>query len=511
MRRVLMDYATLRDAHSVLYDGSRYGSFHPHEIAIVSLSQLIESIVLFDEIIIPGVPHIFGEKLAKNFDEGVSYRPIDHEQYYLIERTATEWTKKLDVDEALEAANLGFTEMPRGSDGYALSAIFLDHRAPLLGFLPEIREVSRYFEQGSADRIEPAIASETRELIAQISTENAERSEAQGNVPSIYHKHYRMLSSKADVYPVRLVRNTAFIAYWLLNRSRSYDLLSRSMGINYLPHPTRATATYLSSAADGRASDPSRIALGPYLDALENSYRRGHEQVTAAGINLLPLRYAPVFQYVLSKCRAKRDILAAAYETRHSKGATALRRRLEELDALALDGNLKDALRLAKEVGRASRIFDTELGLRLEGGSVSVSIHGISAKVPIPIAQLGKALSLATNSRLLFLRNIFQELSASSRLGEYHEMLLRRDGRHDSDDIDGPTREELRRHAAAFLSLHNDTRVTPNKAAFDAIRSLSPEITSIDVKKIIDEAWDLIGEAQQAQSTETAQEPPTDE
>ena len=58
--------------------------------------------------------------------------------------------------------------------------------------------------------------------------------------------------------------------------------------------------------------------------------------------------------------------------------------------------------------------------------------------------------------------------------------------------MDLPTRDEMQRHIATLLAHHTDNNVLPNKAALAEIKRISPGISSLDTKTIINEAWDLV-------------------
>jgi hypothetical protein len=493
MRSLLVDHATLRSAHSVLYGRTIpepfYRASYEDEIDISCLANLIENIILFDEIVVPGVPHVHSERLSSAFGSAVSFRPLDPKLFNSIEQEACGWLRSVDnPHSALNLMNLALDTFDDGSDCYALTAIYrfaypdgkASGRVDTFKRQYSPNAITDYTEQYETLGV-PLGAETIQSIIAKLDIDSLRKSVAKKD-EWITH----------DFLGVAAIRSV----YWGLLRSRCYDLISRELSINYSPHLLRSDATAFSRLSDrkqkvGLGVNP--IEVDPYMRALKNAHDHGREFVEEqTGIKMLGLNYSPLFHYVLSKIDKKEQILSATYDVRHARDAIALRGRLMDVDEAVREGNLKETVKIAKEVDRLSRVFATELGANVSGLGCSISVLFMSVNVPNKITGIIQAeIDAQLNRHFLFLRNVFRELNSTARLGKYHEILTSQSQQPIKINDLPPTEGELVYQAAAALDA-SEQSPEANRRVARLIQARSPGLSLQDALEVVRKAWAIL-------------------
>ena len=232
---------------------------------------------------------------------------------------------------------------------------------------------------------------------------------------------------------------------WTVFRAACYALVSQAYGTAYMPHPLRARFTGFAAASQGKEIHSYEPAYqgegGPleymsletwrvrqYLAVLEKVYQEAAEQVSNfLGTYFLPLPHTPLLPYVLKQAGERTHILEAAYELRESRGARDLRAHLGKMEGEIQQGNLQAAVKVNRELAELERLLQQQLGL--EAGSspkIALSFGSVlSLDFPeefVPPALRVKQITL--KPRLLFLRNVFAELTRVGSLGALYEVLF---------------------------------------------------------------------------------------
>ena len=221
----------------------------------------------------------------------------------------------------------------------------------------------------------------------------------------------------------RLVKVELEAVYWGIFRSRCYDLLARTFHLPYLPHPLRARSELAVRCLDMKSIG----APNPFLAVLKDAHDEGRQYVyEKSGDWIEPFRLSPLFPFILRKCKNKEEILPRTYDIRDSRGARALRSRLATTGDAE---SLRDRIELVSELDSLKGMLASELGLERTAQKVSFNIAGmISTTLPVPETLtrfIGYHIPRSTNSRLLFLRNIYKEMTQAAGLGKYYEFLTR--------------------------------------------------------------------------------------
>ncbi|MFK8030010.1 MAG: hypothetical protein AB8G18_07195 [Gammaproteobacteria bacterium] len=501
MRKVYIDFATLRSAYSMLYRGDHSGLLQGAssftDLDIIALSTVLENIVLFDEVLVGGLSHVYSEQLAGSFGPAIKHLPAGFQESRLIEQEAMEWVSNItDFSQALYLLEMKFVGAPIGSDGTTI--------AIALGFAKNQSETSLVGHPNVAARddltnfLYHADMDGLTSMSGLVENENFTSyiGEDKANLAILQRGKYFQATAKetstqlnaivedalqtapgfnSRAYDIR--RKSALEkVYWGLYRARCYELYARIHGLDYCPHPLRARACLASRVADFRFENSA--APSTPMDTLDHIYKEGIDVVNElTNTEMMPLPIAPVFPYIVSKCRTKSELLDKAYEIRESSEAKNLRASVTEIEASFASGNVKEALEYTRDLQNLQEFLRADIGIQASDPTISIAVFGVN--VPIPSRLTGWASSLITSPKrrqLLFLRSIFHELTKTSRLGKYYDFLLR-----DEDDARykslKPSNQELVVWAEAnFQDLATDRSNEDEKIAqiTDRLRTTFP-------------------------------------
>lgn len=468
--QVLVDIGTLNSAYGVLNRRSWDGYFGSDEadLHIIALASLFESIVFFDRVIVPGVPHHSGEKLASVFGSAIEYRPVDFDLFDEVEDDATEWVcESVDIQQALDAIHQTMHFSPGTSSDFASISL-------AYGFDKKRREILPFDSVGFQER-----------WISPSSTNNNEQFYLGLPIKTLAEFREKIeLHLGTDVYK----RDSAKLAnaiYWTLFRCRCYDILSRLWEIPYCPHPLRARGTLLSQTRGlGKGRNPYMTAVSEVLEEARSYIN------SKTGNTITAIRYSPILPFLLGKCKKKSEIMPRLYEIRDSDGARSARERIGEYNHAVAASDLKAAVKLANEIQRLTNYFRSDLGLPLSAEEVTIAVSCLSVPVPQRLVQavVGR-IEESLQRRTLFIRNVFKDVASAATLSSGYELLTR------GDDVlplaSGWTPEEMKNHVAhryrqaikAGESTHDAMTL-----AYKLARKMDP---SLGAKK----AWTLVMDA----------------
>tara|TARA_R110002050_G_scaffold215953_1_gene352083 strand:+ start:455 stop:1879 length:1425 start_codon:yes stop_codon:yes gene_type:complete len=462
----------------------------PRDFTILAVSQFVEAIILYDKILVPQVPHVFGSRLTNLFREFVEPVEINIREYYEAEKKAVDWISVIDFSEALKICRLSLNSRPHGSDTYALSALFgvkkpgLDAKDstpfPLRFSIPW-RNIGPLLDLSMSSLID-----QKSKAVTEINDE-LEKLAEEVDLSKAMADHDEFGGGNS-------AKSVAFYTYWLLHRARTYETVCRRLGTPYMPHPARSLPCAVSAAGDqleleGRSS----LALGHYADAITGILDEGRDAASKIGLQLPVVRLPPLFQYVLGRIDRKDQLLDEAENVRNTKKAERLRSHLREVEEAVRDGNIGVATRAAKRTERLKDAFRSELGLLVENQEVRVGFMGIGTKFNLPKGHLKKFSRAASSADLLLVRDIFAELSSVSRLGAKYEMLAWSDGRPVDPSVDVATDREIIEHLK-FVFARSSDLVEKRYEIYRLIRTVNPDLPPGNALKILRKAIDELEE-----------------
>lgn len=422
MGKVALDVATLRSASRLLFpEGQRADDGAYVDLDVAALGQLIEAIILFDEVIVPDLGHQLDvPAIAERFGVVVSAHPVEPDVAGAVMDASRKWIGRnpdLDLTSLIHlvGGKPEFSTQIGGSDSWSL----------LLGSM-------------GVDKAHAAIATDWIREIHGIEMPNAIRS---GFLMGRWSKHSKKGEWRWEQYevPDALWDACANLA-WLTFRARCYDLVCQRIAVPYMPHPLRTsvagytTFTDDAPAAAGKRDRPWTSTRRPlvysYVDAMKIVYRELEATVSEAlGGAFVPVQAPVLLPHVLGKAGDREQVMAAAYEIRDSRGARRLRAHVDQVEQSIAAGDLRAALRLVQELNRLTAALRRELGLRSpDTPGMTVSIAGVASVQlsPDQVVRLTGPLTrrlTVTRPRLMFLRNVFNDLATAASLGHLYELL----------------------------------------------------------------------------------------
>lgn len=449
MRKIYIDFATLRSAYSMLYRGDHsdyFGASSFTDLDIVALSTVLENIVLFDEVLVGGLSHVYSEQLSGSFGPAVKHLPSDYQESLLIEQEALNWVSQIsDFSEALKLLEMKFAGAPIGSDGttIALALGFAQDKSatslvghPKVDIKDDLTNTNCHTDWDGLTSMEGLVEEESftsymgedKASLAILQKGVYFRATAKTTSERLQTLVERALQSapgfKSNVYDLRR-KHALENVYWGLYRARCYELYARIHQLDYCPHPLRARACLASRDADLTSEKKSSLATP--IDTLDQIYREGIDMVNAqTNAEMIPLPIAPIFPFIISQCRTKTELLDRTYEIRDSSNAKNLRFSLNEIEEHFANGDLKSAIEYAKDLQNLQEFLRADIGIQSSDPTMSIALFGVNVPVPSRLTRWTKNLITSPKRRqLLFLRSIFQELTKTSRLGKYYDFLLR--------------------------------------------------------------------------------------
>ncbi len=476
---VLVDLGTLRSAYALLNCKNR-DIFYVSEFEdsyIPALSALIESLVLFDKVVVPGVPHVSGQLISSFFGDALHYEPILYAHYWKIEEEALRWvSEKLSVEKMSDILDVKFFYhgwQGGCSGGYDINMSYgFDLKAgreelddDLGGYL------ARWNEGFEIPSPQDHLEMDFYKKYTSIFIANNGGSANQIDYPVI---------QGMSVNPENYIK-----LFWIIVRTRCYEMISRLWGIPYSPHPFRAKAAMLSRSSDACNGNFSN----PYMVAIESVMKESRDFIAEElGAGLSTLTYSPVFHYLVSKCKSKSELLPRAYDLRSRSGPRAIRKRLRELNDAVSSGNHKDAITLGAEINRLKNYLRADLGLPTHGEPVTLSFYFVGVPIPQFLSDkiLGHAESVV-RPQTMFVRDVLGEVSRAAQLGSGFEMLTRGQDVWPGEGM-GWSRQEIENHVRYRHQTDLNvgaSRIQANKNSLDLVRKLDPKISFPD-------AWGIV-------------------
>jgi hypothetical protein len=412
MATVATDVATIRAATGVLFpEGPREDDGRFVDLDIAALGQVVEALVLFDKVLVPDLGHRLDvPEIGGLFGPAISVPAVEPDTAVTIVEESRHW-----IDSGPETDIESLIQLVGGNPR-------INHESGSENFL--VLEAI-----GVRDRYNSAIM----DWIRAARLQGPGRPYSDGSGPRIRWSQAGISQHYGDD-EVRYFCNNLV---WLTYRARCYDLLCRKLEIPYMPHPLRAKLAGFSSFQNIPPQSPQlRLRRPPvmsaYLDAINKVYEESRETVSRVLDGaFLPLQCSSLLPYVIRKAGRRENVLSVTYEVRDSRGARGLRAHVSELEQRIDAGDLKAALRLTEEINRLTHLFRRQLGLAdVEppnmtvsiGGIVSVDIRGVMVKRLA--TKLTRRISV-TRPRIMFLRNILDDLSSAAALGPLYDVLYR--------------------------------------------------------------------------------------
>jgi hypothetical protein len=406
--QTLVDMGTLRSAYALLNRKASSDCILPNDedSYIAALSSLVEAIVLSDEVVVPGVPHMHGEIVASLFGEAIKYRPIDQALYCEIEREAIDWAlNNVDASQAIDAMNVELRAGPGGnSDVYRVETTF--------GFCRKGQKLDLAIcgsaQTGLECRNEAPYGLDVK---SELSARGAQREAEMRNLMEKWPNDRRVGYTP-----------TTFL-YWVLVRCRCYDSIARLWKLPYAPHPLRARATLLSRSSD----DTAKSGGNPYMAAIKAVLNEGRTYINSeTGSVVAPLEYSPILPFILANCQHKSEVLPRAYELRDAPGPRACRKRLAQYFEALNCGAIRDLTKLSGEIATLKNYLRAELGVPVSGEPITIGMYAASVPIPHRLTTLVKGFAASFREpQTLFVRNVFNEIGAVAKLGGKYEMLTR--------------------------------------------------------------------------------------
>jgi hypothetical protein len=483
MAGIILDVATIRSARRLLCQGeSRHDEGRFVDLDITAVGTVVESIIMFDKVLVPNLGHQLNlPELLLPFGEAVTKLDIKHWQLDAVTEAAANWIKACSNIENFIRLLGGHPLYILDGDTYIyllLQAIGVKskYESEVVQWVRNIRSYDHRFygkaqqteftygpvyrregykvirsEDGSYKEINAKETSALKRLL-----EESSRSEfgakvfeqilSDLNLPQMglgthseipQNDYFIRHPSKAWLAGSEVMTFCANLA-WTAFRSRCYDLISRAEGISYMPHPLRARLAGFSSSSDSASNHPPELQesfVRSYIGALEKVHQEARESISQfADFKLLAFPYSPLLPHILkevrrkerNKAKQKEKIIEVAYEIRNSSGAKNIRSYISNVEDEVSNGNLKALLALNRELKDLMVALRQDIGLQEPSiPKIALSIAGV-VEVEIPKELIPSFLhnkKHLSKPRLMFLRNVFDDLSRASSLGALYEIL----------------------------------------------------------------------------------------
>ena len=382
--RVMLDHATLVAVTNVL-DHPKAAS----NLDYAAASLLVENIVLHDELLVPGLPHVQADALQQRFENVIQFEPLSSHQITPIEQSGIDWVKHYSsAADALKLAGFHFQGLYVGSHDHELALEFGVSRS-------QLRDLNRHAD---SDR---AVAEQAlRDLGKSMQGDSPLASEAEMNglierwlSKIAWHdlrsqltpdhpfgtRLYELAMEMHGEPPTRIsVPVASYLAqiYWTLFRTRIYDLASNHFGADYAPHPVRAIASAVSRT---ESCTSHRHALDVIASSIRKVHQEGIEYLNEQlGVAIAPLNFAPMFPYIVRKMTPSENLIQAALRVRELGPAKELRQTVRQPTSAVRTGDLVGARKCASQLKAIEQFMRSEANISPVQSSANISLFGLT-------------------------------------------------------------------------------------------------------------------------------------
>jgi len=347
MGSVILDVATIRSACRFfrLPDDPPDDTDSLRDLHIAALGSLLESLVLFDEILVPDLGHQLLAHLLQEAGPAVKVLAIDPQRTCAIEAKAREWLRRWRNIE-------NFIRVLGGHPLYSLAGSSTEYlllqaigtkgkydsqviqwvrdlrsqdasyfQEPIVSYSEDNSKAVRPIHTGKSDdssvqlndtllqeppRPVPILKSSAmiqlcaddalKHILDSMGLPHVAFGEGLG-LPEDEDALHIFHPSKAWLGGSEVLTFCANLM-WTTFRARCYDLVSRLQGVSYMPHPLRARLAGFSMASDGvypRKAAQQESFTRRYVDVLEKTYQEGAEKAATLGTAVFqPLTWSPL-------------------------------------------------------------------------------------------------------------------------------------------------------------------------------------------------------------------------
>lgn len=403
MNDVLIDFGTLRAARNTINFPRREG---PTDAEIISLGSLLESILLFDKSVLPNVSHRSSSDLIEFGGCAIELREIDPAIADDVEANATKWISDYeDIDEALHVCGFHKLEQWVSSSQFAVGATLgLSKEQLRAPYIKNATNCNRYIY----------FPEDEEQWVSSDIIEQRDRSSVSIKNRDAFAKTWRILEHRLK----RRKTNFNIInIYWLLYRSRCYELYSEALNIDYAPHPIRSEVVFNSRLLRHHSTP---------VNAFKSLFRVHAESVNYVNSNLEvhcePIPVAPVLPLVVKKAKHPSGVMEEVYKMRDSTAVKELREGLSSVKYAMLVGDTATALKYTRQMKEIESFMRSEAGFESSESNVTISILGVKFNLPDKISKSSSAVVSGIKPRsLLFLKDVFSEMQKSHSLGVYRD------------------------------------------------------------------------------------------
>lgn len=415
---VVLDVGTINTARALLDPGRPPGPPGPYSDFDVSCAaQVLESIILFDSIDVPDIDGTRHEYIADQVEalgDALRASSVTSEEVARSQEQCKQWLADKTSVHAL-MYTIGrkpeYVWASTSSSKYQYLAAFgvnekYSSRLPLIDEAM-YRQTTRGGRGWRGKTLWEALASVGLPFIRLSEMERMDR----------YFSESEM----------KLLTTVTWAAY----RSRQYEDYALAHESSYSPHPLRARISGYSSTTvtAGRLAKSPRLSR-IYMELMESVYEEARLKTNRQlRTTIAPLNISPLLPYLAKKALWNRnDLLPIAYDLRDTKPARSLRQAIDGLQTSVATNDLSGALGFLNELDTLSQEFRASLRLAPSRQiNFAVNIGGLfQVESPVntqaKIFRRAKRLTGLRSPRLLFLRDVFAELSRAATLGQAYDM-----------------------------------------------------------------------------------------